>query len=328
MQAHWPRRLYPPLALAASGTSLAVLAVVDKVFGLIHHPLHLATMAYAALLSLLAWAWYRGIHVQPARLLRLSAYWAFLILNVLTGLYVFAWRVSADPTPVVLQAELDRADQMLSAGDKDGAHLLYRDASQRYPDSFPVMMRMGAVNYQTADFERAKKFFSRALELAPRDSRWRALNDLGQTYWKLQQPEEAIDLYEQARREGLPDSELIEWHYRLGWAYFDARNLDAAIEHYREVARAGEKYAAASYYNIACALAQKVSKTPPGAVKQALTADAVDSLRHAWSAINTPEEQQALRAGLLGNSSQRDPELAPLRGSRELNDFLHDLRGS
>jgi len=328
MQANLARRIYPPLALAASGASFAVLAVMDKVFGLIHRPLHLATLAYAALLSLLGWAWYRGIHVKPARLLRVSAYTAFLILNVLTGLYVFAWRVSADPTPVVLQAELDRGDQMLSAGDKDGAHLLYRDAAQRYPDSFPVMMRMGAVTYQTADFERAKKYFSRALELAPRDSRWRALNDLGQTYWKLQQPEQAIELYEQARREGLPDSELIEWHYRLGWAYFDARNLDAAIEHYREVARAGQKYAAASYYNIACALAQKINKMPSGAGRQALTADAVDSLRHAWSAINTPEEQQALRTGLLGSTSQRDPELAPLRGSQALTDFLHDIRGS
>jgi len=328
MQANWPRRIYPPLALAASGASFALLAVMDKVYGLIYRPLHLATLAYAALLSLLGWAWYLGIHLKPARHHRVSAYTAFLILNVLTGLYVFAWRVSADPTPVVLQAELDRGDQMLNAGDKDGAHLLYRHAAQRFPDSFPVMMRMGAVNYQTADFERAKKYFSRALDLAPRDSRWRALNDLGQTYWKLQQPDEAIDLYEQARREGLPDSELNEWHYRLGWAYFDARNLDAAIEHYRAVASAGQKYAAASYYNIACALAQKISKTPPGPERETLIADAVDSLRHAWSAINTPEEQQALRTGLLGSPSQRDPELAPLRGSRELTDFLHDIRGS
>lgn len=327
MQATWPRRIYPPLALAASGASLAVLAVMDKVFGLIHHPLHLATLAYAALLSLLGWAWLRGIHIQPARLLRVSAYAAFLILNVLTGLYVFAWRVSADPTPMVLQAELDRGDQMLNAGDKDGAHLLYREAAERFPDSFPVMMRLGAVNYQTSDFERAKKYFSRALDLAPRDSRWRALNDLGQTYWKLQQPEEAIDLYEQARREGLPDSELLEWHYRLGWAYFDARNLDAAIEHYREVAKAGQKYAAASYYNIACALAQKIKQSPAGPARDALVGDAVDSLRHAWSAINTPEEQEALRTGLLGSPSQRDPELAPLRGTPELTEFLHDIRG-
>jgi tetratricopeptide (TPR) repeat protein len=328
MQANWPRRIYPPLALAASGASFALLAVMDKVYGLIHRPLHLATLAYATLLSLLGWAWYRGIPGRQARLIRVSAYTAFLLLNVLTGLYVFAWRVSADPTPVVLQAELDRGDQMLSAGEKTDAQILYRDAARRFPDSFPVMMRMGAVTYQTADFEHAKKYFSRALELAPRDSRWRALNDLGQTYWKLQQPEEAIELYEQARREGLPDSELIEWHYRLGWAYFDARNLDAAIEHYREVARAGQKYAAASYYNIACALAQKISKLPQGPERKALTAEAVDSLRHAWSAINTPEEQQALRTGLLGDPTQRDPELAPLRGSQALTDFLHDIRGS
>ncbi|MCC2669541.1 MAG: hypothetical protein K0Q72_2012, partial [Armatimonadetes bacterium] len=258
MQANWPRRVSPPAALAASGASFAVLAVMDKVFGLVHRPLHLATLAYALFCSLLIWSWARGIRWKQTRLLRVSAYAALLILNVLTALYVVAWRVSADPTPVVLQAELERGDALLEQGDKDKALILYREASKRYPDSFQVLMRLGAVNYQIGDFERAKKHFSRAVETAPRDSRWRALNDLGQTYWKLHDPEQAIELYEQARQEGIPKSELTEWHYRLGWAYFDARDLDAAIEHYRAVADVGEQYAAASYYNIACALAQQV----------------------------------------------------------------------
>ena len=326
MQANWPRRVYPPVALAASGASFAVLAVVDKVFGLVHRPLHLATLAYAFFCSLLIWAWARGIHFRRSRLLRVSAYAALLILNVLTALYVFAWRVSADPTPVVLQSELERGDALLEKGEKDDAHLIYRKAAERYPNSFQVLMRLGAVNYQIADFERARKYFARAVDTAPHDSKWRALNDLGQTYWKLHQPEQAIELYEQARKEGIPQSELTEWHYRLGWAYFDARDLDAAIEHYRAVADVGEQYAAASYYNIACALSQKVAAAK-GMRREELTREAVDSLRHAWSAINTTEERQALRTGLLGNPEERDPELAPLRGTPELKQFLIEIRG-
>jgi tetratricopeptide (TPR) repeat protein len=325
MQANWPRRVSPPAALAASGASFAVLAVMDKVFGLVHRPLHLATLAYALFCSLLIWSWARGIRWKQTRLLRVSAYAALLILNVLTALYVVAWRVSADPTPVVLQAELERGDALLEQGDKDNALILYREASKRYPDSFQVLMRLGAVNYQIGDFERAKKHFSRAVETAPRDSRWRALNDLGQTYWKLHDPEQAIELYEQARQEGIPKSELTEWHYRLGWAYFDARDLDAAIEHYRAVADVGEQYAAASYYNIACALAQQVAAAS-GEKRQELGREAVDNLRHAWSAINTTEERQALRTGLLGGPEERDPELAPLRGTPELKSFLAEIR--
>lgn len=326
MQAHWPRRLLPSAALAAAGAVFAVLAVMDKLFGLVHRPLHLATVAYAILISLLGWVWLRGIPLKPARLLRVSAYGAVLILNVLTALYVLAWRVSADPTPVLLQSELDRGDHLLEAGDKDGAHLAYRDAAKRFPTSFPVLMRLGAVNYQVADYDRAKKHFSQALEKAPRESRWRALNDLGQTYWKLRDPDRAIELYEQAKREGLPQSELVEWHYRLGWAYFDARNLDAAIEHYRAVAEAGKQYAAASYYNIACALAQQIAASKDEGERRSMTQEAVRSLRDAWTAITTAEEQQALRTGLLGGPDERDPELAPLRDSAELKAFLAEIR--
>lgn len=328
MQAHWPRRLFPPAALAASGSAFAVLAVMDKLFGLVHRPLHLATLAYAILVSLLAWVWIRGIPLKPARLLRVSAYAAVLILNVLTALYVFAWRVSADPTPVLLQTELERGDALLEAGRKDDAHLVYREAAKRYPDSFAVMMRLGAVNYQVGDYDRARKYFSRAVDLAPRESRWRALNDLGQTYWKLRQPEQAIELYEQAKQSGLPASELVEWHYRLGWAYFDARNLDAAIEHYRAVAEAGKQYAAASYYNIACALAQKLKESEDPGERESLMQEAVRSLRDAWGAVTTAEEQEALRSGLLGGPGERDPELEPLRGSAELSRFLNEIRNA
>lgn len=326
MQANLSRRPLVPLTLAASGAAFSVLAVVDKVFGLVQRPLHLATVAYACLAALLIWACVRGVQLRPARFLRLSAYAGFLILNVLTATYLFALRVSADPTPLMLNARLNEGDARLNEGDKDEAHLIYRAAYQRYPNSFPVLMRMGAVNYQVGDFERAERHFTRALELAPPSERWRALNDLGQTYWKLHKPEEAIELYLRARREGMPDAkpELIEWHYRLGWAYFDVRDYDKAIEHYEAVALYGEKYSAASYYNIACAVAQKV-RNAKGDDRAELVEDAVRNLREAWKGT-APEERNAFLEGLAGSEDQRDPELDPLRGAAAFDALIAELK--
>src|SRR5687767_12001060 len=128
MEAHWPRRLYIPLALAVAGIACAVLAVVDKLYGLVQHPLHLATAAYACLFLLIGWAARKGVAIRPSRLVRLSIYAAVLILNVLTAAYVFAWRISADPTPVLLQTRLAEGDRLLNEGRKDEAHLIYKDA--------------------------------------------------------------------------------------------------------------------------------------------------------------------------------------------------------
>lgn len=314
--------------LAATGALCAILAAVDKIFGLMHRPLHLATLAYASLCLLLAWACFRGIPVRPARLLRVSLYAGFLLLNLLTAAYVFAWKVSADPTPVVLQSELTHGDALLAAGDTDGAYALYRTANHRFPASFPVLMRLGAAEYRIGDYDRARRHFSRAVDVAPRGSRWKALNDLGQTFWKLKQPAQAVELYEQAGREGVPPAERAEWHYRLGWAYFDLNDYDAAIRHYRAVVDAGRKYVAASYYNIACALAEKEKGAHDPAERHQLTVEAVGSLRDAWDAIQTPEERLSLRTGLLGKAGSRDPELEPLRSSPAFQEFLHSLPAS
>jgi tetratricopeptide (TPR) repeat protein len=326
MEAHWPRRLYVPLALAVAGIICAVLAVVDKLYGLVQHPLLLATIAYACLFLLIGWAFRNGIPVRPSRLVRLSIYAAVLILNVLTAAYVFAWRISADPTPVLLQTRLAEGDRLLNDGRKDEAHLIYKDALRRYPKAYPVLMRMGAVNYQVGDYDRARGFYERAVQAAPPESRWRALNDLGQTYWKLQQPTEAIQLYERARQAGLPPSEVVEWHYRLAWAYFDERDYDAAVEHYMAVAEAGDKYVSASYYNAACALAQKLKRTEDAAERQELAAQAVESLRQAWRSTETEQERVDLKAGLIGAEDTRDPELEPLRGTGPFAQLAKELR--
>jgi tetratricopeptide (TPR) repeat protein len=327
METDWARRLGAPLALAAFGAFFAVLAVVDKVFGLVQRPLQLATVAYASLAVLLGWALVHGVQVRARHPIRPSFYTAFLILNVLTALYVFAWRrLSADPTPVLLQTRLSQGDALLAEGNKDGAHLLYREAYQRFPKSFPVLMRMGAVNYQLSDFERAQRYFSRAVDVAPGGSRWRALNDLGQTFWKLGDAEEAIRLYARARGDNMPASELNEWHYRMAWAHFDLKHYDEAIEHYQAVAEAGAKYASASYYNIACAQSQKLKLAKTPQEKERLMTEAVANLSLAWQATETEEEVASLRRGLIGSTDERDPELAPLRGYQEFAAFLDEVR--
>ncbi len=324
MQITWPRRT--PVVLCAAGGFFAFLAVVDKWLGLVQHPLHLATLAYASLFCVIAWAFARGIHLQPTRLVRLSGYGAILILNILTATYVFAWRVSADPTPLVLQKQLEKGDQLLAEGQKLDALIVYRQAYRRFPNSYRVLMRMGAAAYQNDDYERAAKYYADALDLSPNESRWRTLNDLGQTYWKLHRPEDAVEYYQQAAKAGMPGTERVEWHYRLGWAYFDLRDYDAAIEHYRAVGDAGQKYAAASYYNVACALAQKVRLARGEAQRAALTREAVESLRLSWQAITTAEERDELRKGLVGAPEDLDPELEPLRSSTAFQELLKEFQ--
>lgn len=323
MQINWPRRT--PVVLSAAGGLFALLAVMDKWFGLVQHPLHLATLAYASLFCVIAWAFARGIHLQPTRLVRLSGYGAILILNVLTATYVFAWRVSADPTPLVLQKQLEKGDRLLAEGQKLDALIVYRQAYRRIPDSYRVLMRMGAAAYQNDDYERAARYYTQALELSPSESRWRTLSDLGQTYWKLHRPEEAVEYYHLAARSGMPSAERIEWHYRLGWAYFDLRDYDAAVEHYLAVGEAGAKYAAASYYNVACALAQKVRLARNAPQKEALVREAVESLRKSWRAIHTAEERDELRKGLVGSPEDLDPELEPLRSSSDFQELLREF---
>jgi len=327
MQARISRQALAAWALAASGAAFGLLAFCDRVFGLIHRPLHLATVAYASLAGLLMWACARGVQVHAARRLRLSAYAAGVLLCFLTAGFLFAWRaISADPGPLLLSAQLAAGDAYLARGEKDLAHLAYREAQERYPDSFAVLMRLGAVNYQVADYSRAERFFKRALEVAPSDSRWRALNDLGQTYWKLGRVREAIAHYQAARKAGLPSNreDLIEWHYRLGWAYFDLRDYDAAIEHYLRVAEYGGKYADASYYNTACAVAQKLKVAGAPAERRALAGEAVGHLREAWR-LTDEDEREAFKASLTGSPDERDPELAPLQGTPELAAFLREL---
>jgi tetratricopeptide (TPR) repeat protein len=325
MEAGARQRVAVPVILALAGAAFALLAVVDKVVGLVHHPMHLATLAYACLFVFVGWSLWRGVALRPSRLFRPSLYAATLILTFLTAAYIFAFRLSADPLPVLAWSELHRGDDLLAEGRKDEAHLIYRRAYRQFPGSFPVLMRMGAVSYQVSDYERAQKYYSRAVEVAPAESRWRALNDLGQAYWKLNQAETAIEHYQQARRSGMPESELNEWHYRLAWAYFDAGDYDAAIEHYLVVARNGEKYAAASYYNAACAQARKLAKALPEE-RPALVRAAVENLRSAWKTTVDPEERDALLGGLDGPQEDRDPDLAPLAGTPEARALVRDLR--
>src|SRR5579872_5822708 len=114
MLVHRPRRSYAPFALALSGglfgllaALFGLLAAVDKVFGVVQRPLHLATLAYVlSLFALLFWLCLAGIRFRPFRPGRLSLYTGFLVLNVLTAAYAFAVRACADPTPVLLESAL------------------------------------------------------------------------------------------------------------------------------------------------------------------------------------------------------------------------------
>lgn len=316
------------IAFLTGGCILAAAAFLDKYFGLVRQPLLLATLSVLVLGGLVGLMTLRGLRRASGLGSRIAPFAGLLLLNGLAAGYVWAWRQGLpDPTPVVLQRELDEGDALLREGREDEAALIYQTALRRYPRSFGVLIRMGSVNYRIGFYDRAERYFARALEVAPRERRWEALKNLGQTYWKQRKPELAIEYCERAREEGLPDSgpDLIEWHYLLGWAYFDVRNYDRAIEHYRAVALAGKKYAEASYYNVACAQAQKLASLPPGESRERLVREAVENLKQAWALTTDPEEKAALREGLAGTPDQLDPELEPLRASAAYRAFVRGL---
>lgn len=312
------------MLLALSGGAAALLAAADMVFGLVHRPLLLATVAYACLTGLLVFAVLQRGRDRQARL-RPTRYSAAVLFLLLTASFACAWRIGSDSTPLVVARELARGDALLAAGDLDGAFLAYLEADRRHPGSLRTLWSLGAVNYRLGDYERARRYFTRALEKAPPSSRWRGLVDLGQTYWKLRRPEVAIEYYHEARGAGLPESELVEWHYRLAWAYFDARDFEAAARHYDAVARAGGKYVAASHYNIACALAQQLESAPEQSRRE-LVAQAVERLRRARDTADAAEAE-AFRLGIAGPPHELDPELAPLQAYEEFRAFARELAG-
>ncbi len=312
-----------PVGLVLGGL-FGAAALTDRATGWAGHPQLLLTLTYAALAIavLMALAGIRSARaVSPHRVLPL-----LLVLAALTAGYVRAVRAGADVTPWVLQGALDRGDALMHAGRTDEAHLVYREAHQRFPRAFPVLMRLGSLNYVLTDFDRARRYYEQGLEVSPPESRWRALNDLAQTYWKLLRPEDAIRRYWEADEAGIPPSDRIDWHYRLAWAYFDAGDYDAAMEHYDVVARSGGRYAASSHYNIACALAQKMKRAPDQTVRLELAESAVDHLRSAWREETDPTEREALRTGVTGPIGDRDPELFPLRSTAVFRALLTEIR--
>lgn len=305
----------------------ALLTLADKWIGVFLSPYLFASVAYVSLVGLVAWCFFRGV-VRHGHQHRLGAYSAVLLFIILSAAFVFALKATRDPTPVLVEQQLRQADRLLDQGRKDDALLIYRSAFKRAPHSFPVLMRMGAITYAGGDYDRAARYYLEAVDRAPEESRGRALMDLGQTVWKQGDSQEAIHLYEDAGKAGMERQDPVEWHYRLGWACFDARDYPAAIRHYQAVADAGRQYVAASLYNIACAQAEQVKLTKDPAARQALVREAVDTLRRAWAATETPEEVRSLREGLFGAPAQRDPELAPLRDTAEFHALTRELTGS
>ena len=323
------REQKPLLALGTIGALAAFCAVLDKLVGVVNRTLPLATLSYTCLCLVVAWCCVWGIRIRHPKPLRISPFAALVSLIFLTAGYIVAWRASADPTPILYQgairAILKQGDDLLDAGQKTDAYIQYKDAFRRFPNSYSVLRRLGVAEYQLGDFEHARKHFQQALTVAAPDKQWRILNFLGQTEWKLGNQDAAIGYYDRAEREGMPASERVEWHYRLGWAYFDRGDYQSAIREYESVVHGGDRYVAASYYNIGCAQAQELKQTKDATARSLLIKEAIANLGAALKAIRTPDERKSLRDGLMGGPRQRDPELAPLRNTEAFHRFLQSV---
>ncbi len=323
----WSRRAAPPLTFAILGAIAGSLAVIDKLHGLVQAPLPLLTLAYASLAGWVLWGYRMGFPNGRERQYYLSPYVALLLFLALSSGYVLAWRYGvSDPTPLALTEVVATGDALLEEGRKGEALVVYQAGLKRFPNSYALLMAMGSATYRLGDFDRARGYFERALREAPPDQRWKSLNDLGQTWWKLGDPRAALGFYEQASRAGIPSHARLEWQYRVAWAAFDAGDYDAAIFNYELVAAAGQKYAAASHWNMACARAQKMRSAGTGTERRSLARAAVADLRNAWRSSETRDEREFVFGGLLGGPDERDPELGPLLPTAEFKAFLREFR--
>ena len=315
-----PRPARRQLSLLVVAAALVALTAADKAFGLVQQPLYLATAAYGFILVALIWAGLSRLRRRRG----LSIYAVCLFFLMATTGYVFAWKAVADPTPVWLLRELKRADSYIESGNLDVALLGLRELDRRAPHSYGVLSRLGAAYYRQGNFGAAVQNFRAAAAVAPKDLRWRALTDWGQSYWKSGESRRALELYRQAWDLGVPPTEQPLWHYRVASALFDLGEFDQAIPEYEQVVASRSEYAAAALYNIACALAQRQRDSTP--LSTELAAQAVDYLRRAWARADNDDDRRALLDGILGGQSQRDPDLDPLRDTLPFRQFAETLR--
>jgi len=132
------------------------------------------------------------------------------------------------------ERQLDRADDLYTRGDLDGAAEIYSGVLESAPDHARALHGMGVVHYTRRDYARALTFFDRAVEHSPDHAAYRLQR--GDTLLRMQRFDGAIEEYEAVIR---LDPGRVRAYYSIGIAYYNARDYGNAVrwlKRYLEVA--------------------------------------------------------------------------------------------
>ena len=119
-------------------------------------------------------------------------------------------------------------DQKYLTGDPDGAFAEYQEAVKREPDLAEAHFHMGVILEHRDDPDSALEQYQIAAQLSPGTSRYQ--DNLASTYFRLNQYDKAIAVYEQVGRFPLTALEMANI-YRL------QSKLDDALEHQEDAIR-------------------------------------------------------------------------------------------
>jgi len=148
----------------------------------------------------------------------------------LLALALFAAQ-TADPLDLVKQAQ-----KLTAEGKEDEALALYRQAIARSPELFAAHLGAGIVLDLQGAYKEARQHFEKAILVAPDESKYQALVNMGVSYAFDGNAKSASTFYRQAFDRGTAAQDLraaAETANALGRIYLESNDLDNAAKWYQ-----------------------------------------------------------------------------------------------
>src|ERR1035437_2181342 len=138
---------------------------------------------------------------------------------------------TADPLDLVKQAQ-----KLTAEGKEDEALALYRQALVRSPELFAAHLGAGIVLDLQGAYKEARQHFEKAILVAPDESKYQALVNMGVSYAFDGNAKSASTFYRQAFDRGMAAQDLraaAETANALGRIYLESNDLDNAAKWYQ-----------------------------------------------------------------------------------------------
>lgn len=143
-----------------------------------------------------------------------------------------------------LEKEIQSAFENYQAGNLKKAELICKKILTEQPNNVDVLRLLGAIYYQIKDYESAKYYFKKAIQIDHHDAI--SYYNLGILMHEEGHLEEAIRYYEKANQ---LNSNIAEINYNLGVAHQEKEEFDKAVSYFQKTLSLNPRYADA-YYNL------------------------------------------------------------------------------